>query len=229
MDVSDGSDGSRSPPRERRGSGHAPRRGSGDLRSGPDGPADGSREVFVGGLNFDTDERAVRERFERHGEVASVRILYDRDTRRSRGVAFVAFADAAAAEEAAEKENGREIDGRRVRCNLASRKPESPPWGGGGRDRHPLDRGHRDDDRDRRDRVRREPRGLRSDRWDPSDDRERGGGRRGRDRSRERDGERFRAARDGDARGRRGGFSRAPRRRSPARCDLRLISLRTRE
>ena len=61
MDVSDGSDGSRSPPRERRGSGHAPRRGSGDLRSGPDGPADGSREVFVGGLNFDTDERAVRE------------------------------------------------------------------------------------------------------------------------------------------------------------------------
>ena len=85
----------------------------------------------MGGLNFDTDERAVRERFERHGEVASVRILYDRDTRRSRGVAFVAFADAAAAEEAAEKENGREIDGRRVRCNLASRKPESPPWGGG--------------------------------------------------------------------------------------------------
>ena len=78
--------------------------------------------MFVGGLNFVTDEATLRDACEAHGEVDSVKIIYDHDTRRSRGFAFVAFEREADARRAAERMDGRNLDGRRVRCNLADER-----------------------------------------------------------------------------------------------------------
>ena len=110
--------------------------------------------MFVGGLNFNTDESTLRDHFERFGEVESVRIIYDRETSRSKGIAFVHFSekDAEDAIQAAvERTHGIEIDGRVLRCNPAAdgpkahqREPRSndraargrhDDRGGGGRDR----------------------------------------------------------------------------------------------
>jgi len=104
----------------------------------------------VGGLNFDTDERTLRDHFERFGEVDSVRIIYDRETGRSKGIAFVHFAEKESVAIAAERTHGVEIDGRAVRCNPAADGPTQhpPSRGRGGRrdDRRGRDR---DDSRDR--------------------------------------------------------------------------------
>ena len=105
--------------------------------------------LFVGGLNFVTDEATLRDACEAHGEVDSVKIIYDHDTRRSRGFAFVAFEREADARRAAERMDGQNLDGRRVRCNLADERRRG---GGvnGASDRRDLAMTRRDE-HDRRD------------------------------------------------------------------------------
>ncbi|MBN1919541.1 MAG: RNA-binding protein, partial [Verrucomicrobia bacterium] len=46
-------------------------------------------KIFVGNLSYTTDDEALRQLFEPHGEVTSVSVIKDRDTGRSRGFAFV--------------------------------------------------------------------------------------------------------------------------------------------
>ena len=50
-----------------------------------------------------------------------MKIIYDRETRRSKGFAFITFAEMMSAAAAADGTNLREIDGRQVRCNLVGR------------------------------------------------------------------------------------------------------------
>ena len=147
---------SRSPPRADRSPDRD--RSGGRPRSGRDWGRDrDAYSVFVGGLNFDTDERTLRDHFERFGEVDSVRIIYDRETGRSKGIAFVHFAEKESIAIAAERTHGVEIDGRAVRCNPAADgpPPRTADRGRGGRrdDRRGRDRddsrGHRDRDRGR--------------------------------------------------------------------------------
>lgn len=145
---------SRSPPRTDRSPDRD--RSGGRPRSGRDWGRDrDAYSAFVGGLNFDTDERTLRDHFERFGEVDSVRIIYDRETGRSKGIAFVHFAEKESVAIAAERTHGVEIDGRAVRCNPAADGPTQhpPSRGRGGRrdDRRGRDR---DDSRGRGDRDR---------------------------------------------------------------------------
>ena len=51
--------------------------------------------LFVGNLSFHTTEDSLLAAFAPHGEVASVKLMLDRDTGRSRGFAFVDMKDAA--------------------------------------------------------------------------------------------------------------------------------------
>jgi RNA recognition motif-containing protein len=78
--------------------------------------------LYVGGLNFATDEATLRDVCAAHGEVESAKIIYDHETGRSRGFAFVAFVREADARRAAHRLDGRNVDGRRVRCNLADER-----------------------------------------------------------------------------------------------------------
>jgi RNA recognition motif-containing protein len=88
--------------------------------------------IYVGNLSFRATEDEVRSAFSAHGEVASVNIIMDRETGRSRGFAFVEMPNAEEARAAVEKINGKEIAGRSVTVNEARPRTERPRGGGGG-------------------------------------------------------------------------------------------------
>jgi len=89
-------------------------------------------DIYVGNMSYNTDEDAIRALFSQHGTVSSVKILTDRETGRSRGVAFVAMDDAAEAGAAIKALDGTEVDGRNIRVNKAEPKGERRPSGGFG-------------------------------------------------------------------------------------------------
>ena len=100
------------------------------------------KNLFVGNLNFQTTESDLRDLFEPFGEIVRIQVMTDRDTGRSRGFGFVEMADDAAAAQAIEALNGKEVDGRALNVNEARPKPERSGGGGGrsgggGRGREP--------------------------------------------------------------------------------------------
>nr|XP_010907524.1 probable RNA-binding protein ARP1 isoform X2 [Elaeis guineensis] len=88
------------------------------------------RKVFVGGLAWETQKEALREHFEKYGEILEAVIISDKLTGRSKGYGFVTFKEAEAAKKACEDPTP-VINGRRANCNLASlgakRLRPSPP------------------------------------------------------------------------------------------------------
>jgi RNA recognition motif-containing protein len=86
-----------------------------------------AKNLYVGNLSFDTSEDRLREAFEAYGEVASVSIITDRDTGRSRGFGFVEMATDEAASAAISGLDGQDLDGRTLRVNEA--KPRAPRGG----------------------------------------------------------------------------------------------------
>jgi RNA recognition motif-containing protein len=91
------------------------------------------KRLYVGNLSFSTTEAALQDAFAQDGrQVASVSVMLDRDTGRSRGFAFVEMATEADAQAAIKAMNGAQIDGRALRVNEAEeRKPRSGGGGGG--------------------------------------------------------------------------------------------------
>ncbi|MFQ6640381.1 hypothetical protein Gotur_014587, partial [Gossypium turneri] len=84
-------------------------------------------KVFVGGLAWETPQEAMREHFEKYGEILEAVIISDKITGRSKGYGFVTFKDAEAAKKACE-DAAPIISGRRANCNIASlgaRRPRS--------------------------------------------------------------------------------------------------------
>jgi transformer-2 protein len=73
----------------------------------------------VFGLSLYTNEREVKDMFERYGRVADCRIVHDHATGRSRGFAFVNMESVGGAEDAKERLNGAELDGRRIRVDYS--------------------------------------------------------------------------------------------------------------
>jgi len=84
--------------------------------------------IFVGNLPFSTQDDDLQGIFAAHGEVASAKVILDRETNRSRGFGFVEMSDDAAAKAAIEQLDGSEIDGRRINVNEA--RPRQPRSGG---------------------------------------------------------------------------------------------------
>lgn len=85
-------------------------------------------KLYVGNLSFETTEESVRQMFEKYGQVTDCFLPTERDSGRVRGFAFVTM-PAKEAEEACDKVNGMEVDGRTLRVNEAQPKGA----GGGGR------------------------------------------------------------------------------------------------
>ncbi|MBP8808975.1 MAG: RNA-binding protein [Kofleriaceae bacterium] len=98
-------------------------------------------KLYVGNLNYNTNEESLRQLFSSNGrEVASVSIIMDRETGRSRGFAFVEMTTSEFAQQALKELDGADLDGRALRINEArERDPRAPrtfggprPGGGGG-------------------------------------------------------------------------------------------------
>lgn len=88
------------------------------------------KNIFVGNLSFQITEDALRETFERFGEVLNAKLVTDRDTGRARGFAFVEMQNDEEAQRAIAELNGKELDGRALTVNEA--RPRSDRGGGGG-------------------------------------------------------------------------------------------------
>ncbi len=86
------------------------------------------KNIFVGNLNFDATEEAVRALFESYGAVERVNLVTDRDTGRSRGFAFVEMTDPAQADRAIAALNGSSLDGRTLHIDEA--RPKTDRSGG---------------------------------------------------------------------------------------------------
>lgn len=89
-------------------------------------------KLYVGNLPFSTTDESLAALFQRHGEVSSAKIVTDRETGRSRGFAFVEFANREEGEAAMQALNGYGLDGRPLTVNEA--RPQERRSGGGGRD-----------------------------------------------------------------------------------------------
>ena len=91
-----------------------------------------STKLFVGGLDWNTNDESLRRAFAPFGDVTDAKVITDRETGRSRGFAFVTFADGAAARDAIAGMDGKQLDGRSVRVNEAQDKQGGGGGGGGG-------------------------------------------------------------------------------------------------
>ncbi|CAL9177830.1 unnamed protein product [Musa hybrid cultivar] len=84
-------------------------------------PPHGS-EVFIGGLPRDASEEDLRELAEPFGDIYEVRVMKDKDTKESKGFAFIMFTNSDAAQKAIEGIHEREFKGRKLRCSLSQAK-----------------------------------------------------------------------------------------------------------
>jgi len=83
------------------------------------------KSIYVGNLPFTASEDEVRELFERHGTVHSVKLINDRETGRPRGFGFVEM-EQADAEAAIQALNGQDMGGRSLRINEAQERAPRP-------------------------------------------------------------------------------------------------------
>ncbi|MET0065523.1 MAG: RNA-binding protein [Candidatus Thiodiazotropha sp.] len=79
-------------------------------------------KLYVGNLPWTATEDDVKTLFSEIGEVFSANLILDRETRRSRGFAFVEMSDSDA-EKAISQLNGKQFQGRDLRINEAQEKP----------------------------------------------------------------------------------------------------------
>jgi cold-inducible RNA-binding protein len=77
-------------------------------------------KIYVGNLSYTTQEDELRSAFSAYGQVASVRIINDRDTGRSKGFGFVEMANPDEVNAAIAGLNNRELGGRTLRVNVAN-------------------------------------------------------------------------------------------------------------
>jgi len=92
------------------------------------------KKLYVGSIAFNATEESLRDLFTSIGEVASVKIITDADTGRSKGFGFVEMSSAEEAKKAIEQLNGTKFMERDLIVNEA--RPQQPREGrgfGGGR------------------------------------------------------------------------------------------------
>jgi cold-inducible RNA-binding protein len=90
-------------------------------------------KLYVGNLPYNTSEEDLKELFGAYGAVASVNLINDRETGRSKGFGFVEFDSDDEAKAAIEALNGKDFGGRALVVNEARPKTERPGgYNGGG-------------------------------------------------------------------------------------------------
>jgi len=93
------------------------------------GALGGSMEtnIYVGNLPFSASEDQIRQMFETYGQVASVKLINDRETGRPRGFGFVEM-DEEGAKQAIQALNGSDFGGRTMKVNEARPRERRERW-----------------------------------------------------------------------------------------------------
>lgn len=84
------------------------------------------QNLFIGSLAYATTDDGLKAHFEQIGEVASARVITDRDSGRSKGFGFVEYVDEANNQKAVDQLDGKELDGRAISVGLARPKEDRP-------------------------------------------------------------------------------------------------------
>ncbi|KAG8488034.1 hypothetical protein CXB51_018332 [Gossypium anomalum] len=79
--------------------------------------------VYVGNLPWDVDNARLEQLFSEHGKVVEARVVYDRETGRSRGFGFVTMSSETELNDAIAALDGQSLDGRAIRVNVAEERP----------------------------------------------------------------------------------------------------------
>ena len=88
-------------------------------------------KLYFGNLSYETSEEDLRALFAQAGEVASVALIKDRDTGRSKGFAFIEMTTQADAEKAISMYSGYALKNRNLTVNKAQPREERGGGGGG--------------------------------------------------------------------------------------------------
>ena len=91
-----------------------------------------TKKLYVGNLSYNTTEDGLRNLFSGFGTVASVKIIFDRESGNSKGFGFIEMSTNEEASAAVAGTNGQEYDGRQLRVNEAIDKPPRRGDRGGG-------------------------------------------------------------------------------------------------
>jgi len=81
--------------------------------------AEEKNKLYVGNLPYSVDQDGLRKMFEESGEVTDAVVISDKFSGRSKGFGFVTFADEKAAEKAIKDMDGKEVEGRALKVNVA--------------------------------------------------------------------------------------------------------------
>lgn len=90
---------------------------------------EGPKELFVGNISYQATEDELYNHFSQWGEVTNVKIPTERETGRSRGMAFVEFSSHKEASNALDNTNQREYNGRNLRVNFSGDTLKARPKG----------------------------------------------------------------------------------------------------
>ncbi|QIL71812.1 RNA-binding protein [Diaphorobacter sp. HDW4B] len=94
-----------------------------------------NNRLYVGNLAYSATNETLIQQFSEFGTVSSAKLVMDRETGRSKGFAFVEMETEADAQAAINALDGKSVDGRAIKVNVA--RPPEPRTGGfgGGGDR----------------------------------------------------------------------------------------------
>ena len=82
--------------------------------------------IFIANLDWSITSDDLRSTFSTFGEVTYAHVVYDRETKRSKGFAYVEMTNSNEAINAIEALNGMEINGRPIDVKIASPKGSRP-------------------------------------------------------------------------------------------------------
>ncbi|PBK73708.1 RNA-binding domain-containing protein [Armillaria solidipes] len=90
-----------------------------------------STKVYVGNLSWNTTDESLRQAFSQFGTILDSIVMRDRESGRSRGFGFVTYGDPQEAQGAIDGLHEQELDGRRIKVNLANARGGGGGGGGG--------------------------------------------------------------------------------------------------
>ncbi|XWS55829.1 hypothetical protein CRYUN_Cryun09bG0033800 [Craigia yunnanensis] len=84
---------------------------------------DASNRVYVGNLSWGVDDSTLETLFSEQGKVVEAKVVYDRESGRSRGFGFVTYNSSEEVDSAIKSLNGVDLDGRPIRVSVAESRP----------------------------------------------------------------------------------------------------------